>query len=346
MYNLSKVSVVIPNYNYAEFVGAAIESALALDWPDVEVIVVDDGSTDHSKDVIGRYENRITAIYRENGGQVAATNDGYAVSSGGLVVFLDSDDLVAPDLIKEVFPLVTEKVSKVQVQMESIDFHGRPLSNVFPKYGASLDPAKIRRWAGFAGSYPTPPGSGNVYTRQFLDKLFPLDAAMDFAPDSHTLSTAPFLGDVVTLAKPLVSYRVHGRNMGAMAELHEARFSKEVGRSITRSRFSASLARQNGVAVRPDAFRRSLNVCSLRASSLVLTPSRHPLEGDNRLVVLRDLMRSVVTPQGNSAKAQLALFLWVLAIAAAPRRMSRMLILWRYVPVSRPRLMRRVISRI
>ncbi|PXA96487.1 hypothetical protein DMC18_01345 [Caulobacter sp. D5] len=56
MYNLSKVSVVIPNYNYAEFVGAAIESALALDWPDVEVIVVDDGSTDHSKDVIGRYE--------------------------------------------------------------------------------------------------------------------------------------------------------------------------------------------------------------------------------------------------------------------------------------------------
>ena len=59
-----RLSVVIPNYNYARFVGDAIDSALGLDWPHVEVIVVDDGSTDGSRAVIEAYGPRITALFR------------------------------------------------------------------------------------------------------------------------------------------------------------------------------------------------------------------------------------------------------------------------------------------
>jgi cellulose synthase/poly-beta-1,6-N-acetylglucosamine synthase-like glycosyltransferase len=59
---VQRISVVISNYNYADFVGAAIESALGLDWPDVEVVVVDDGSTDESLKVIEIYTERVTVL--------------------------------------------------------------------------------------------------------------------------------------------------------------------------------------------------------------------------------------------------------------------------------------------
>ena len=90
------ISVVIPNFNYASFVGAAIDSALNLDWPAVEVIVVDDGSTDSSRDVLAGYGGRIVTILQANAGQLVACNKGFAASRGDIVIFLDSDDLLHP----------------------------------------------------------------------------------------------------------------------------------------------------------------------------------------------------------------------------------------------------------
>lgn len=343
---LLKVSVVIPNYNYESFVGAAIESALALDWPDVEIIVVDDGSTDGSRQVIERYADRVTPVFKANGGPATACNAGYALATGDLIIFLDSDDLVDPSLIREVAAVLTPQTSKVQVQMQTVDAEAKPLGNVFPKYGAKPTPGQIRQWAASAGSYPTPPGSGNVYTRRFLDQLFPLDLTMDRATDSYFLSTAPFLGEVVTIAKPLVSYRVHGKNIAAMASLNVSRFSNEVRRAVKRSAFSAGVAQRSGVTVRPQAFRGSLNVCALRASSLALTPGDHPIEGDSRLKLIGDAVGAVLRPQGNSSAAQAVLFFWVLAIAATPRALATRLIQWRYVPAARPAFLKRAVARV
>ena len=85
------LSVIINNFNYGDFVGAAIDSAL--DQGDgVEVIVVDDGSTDAFTSVIARYGTAITAVLQENAGQAAAFNAGFTASSGDVVVFLDADD--------------------------------------------------------------------------------------------------------------------------------------------------------------------------------------------------------------------------------------------------------------
>jgi len=68
----STASIIISNYNYADFLAEAIESALAIDWPDVEVIVVDDGSTDGSRDIIRGYGTRIISLFQDNAGQLAA----------------------------------------------------------------------------------------------------------------------------------------------------------------------------------------------------------------------------------------------------------------------------------
>jgi glycosyltransferase involved in cell wall biosynthesis len=91
-----KVSVIIPTFNRSVFVKRAIESVLAQTCGDCELIVVDDGSTDDTADVIGAYGNRVHYMHQPNSGVSAARNRGLHVASGELIGFLDSDDLWAP----------------------------------------------------------------------------------------------------------------------------------------------------------------------------------------------------------------------------------------------------------
>jgi len=88
------LSVVIANHNYAEYLRQAIDSALALDWPHVQVIVIDDGSTDHSRSVIESYGERIVALFQEQAGQRAATNVALERAAGEVILFLDADDVL------------------------------------------------------------------------------------------------------------------------------------------------------------------------------------------------------------------------------------------------------------
>src|ERR1043166_191328 len=95
-------SVVINNHNYGRYLRDAIESALAQTHPEVEVIVVDDGSTDDSRDVIASYGDRVQAINKANGGQASALNVGVAAAHGEVLFFLDSDDMLRPDIVRQV----------------------------------------------------------------------------------------------------------------------------------------------------------------------------------------------------------------------------------------------------
>ena len=94
-----KLSIIIANYNYCDFVGAAIESALAVDWPNKEVIVVDDASTDDSRGIIEGFCGRVTAYFRPKSHQLGVHIFGFKQSSGEIIIFLDSDDLLEPEVI-------------------------------------------------------------------------------------------------------------------------------------------------------------------------------------------------------------------------------------------------------
>ncbi|MGF1527261.1 MAG: glycosyltransferase family 2 protein [Candidatus Competibacterales bacterium] len=99
------VSIVIPCWNAAAHVGAAIQSALAQRYPSVEVIVVDDGSTDQSGAVIGAFGERIRVATGPNGGACRARNKGLALARGELVQYLDADDLLYPDKLAQMVPV-------------------------------------------------------------------------------------------------------------------------------------------------------------------------------------------------------------------------------------------------
>jgi glycosyltransferase involved in cell wall biosynthesis len=91
----------MPCYNAAPYVGAALDSVLAQTWRRLEVIVVDDGSTDGSSTVLTSYANRgVRVIHQENAGQCAAANRAYAAASGAYIKFFDADDIMAPDMIE------------------------------------------------------------------------------------------------------------------------------------------------------------------------------------------------------------------------------------------------------
>src|ERR1700760_3744065 len=116
-----KLSVIIANYNYRNFVGAAIESALAVDWPDKEVIVVDDDSTDDSRSIIEGFGSNVAAYFRPKSHQLGAHMFGFGQSTGDVIIFLDADDLLEPEVMQEVAKVWRPGVSKVQYRMTLIN---------------------------------------------------------------------------------------------------------------------------------------------------------------------------------------------------------------------------------
>jgi len=100
------VSVIIPTFNRDDFLKEAIESVLRQTYPRVELIVIDDGSTDQTKKLVENYSGRLSYIYQVNKGVAAARNRGIAEAIGPLIAFLDSDDRFAP--------------SKIAVQVEAL----------------------------------------------------------------------------------------------------------------------------------------------------------------------------------------------------------------------------------
>ena len=91
-----QVSVIIPTYNRGWIIHEAIDSVLAQDYTEFELIVVDDGSSDHTSDVLDSYRNVIKVLSQQNKGVSAARNRGIAKASGKFIAFLDSDDLWLP----------------------------------------------------------------------------------------------------------------------------------------------------------------------------------------------------------------------------------------------------------
>jgi glycosyltransferase involved in cell wall biosynthesis len=120
------VSVLIPCYNNEAFVAEAIESALGQTYPNIEVIVVDDGSTDNSLQVIKSYDGRIKWLTGPNRGACAARNTAFCLSQGEFIQFLDADDLLLPGKIEKQMPSLLSGTADVVLCKGTLFGDGRP----------------------------------------------------------------------------------------------------------------------------------------------------------------------------------------------------------------------------
>lgn len=343
--NLPSLSVIIPNHNYAAYVGSAIRSALDIRWPKVEVIVVDDGSTDNSLDVINEFADEVAIISQANAGQMPSCVNGFRRSSGDVIIFLDSDDALHPDVMTEIASVWSEVASKYQFQMRVIDAKGQPTGNVLPQFFSRPASQDIGRWMTTTGAYPTPPGSGNAYPRWFVERVFGFESDfVDRAPDSYLLAAAPACGHIVTITKPLADYRVHGLNHGAFLQLDDTRFAREIDLTRRRYKFFTEIASNEKLPVASDALNRNVIFLCLRTASFKLRPDLHPLAKDSSLRIAADALRAVATPQGFSISQRISLLGWILCVLISPRHFRRALVSLRYVPAQRPKWLRALLG--
>lgn len=109
MKNDSRVSIIIPVYNVEEYLKACLDSVIGQTYKNIEIIIVNDGSTDNSLEICKTYlDSRITIIDKENGGLSDARNKGVAASIGEYILFVDSDDIVHPNLVEELINILFE----------------------------------------------------------------------------------------------------------------------------------------------------------------------------------------------------------------------------------------------
>ena len=94
------VSIIIPTYNRAHYLPETLESALGQTYPDIEIIVINDGSTDNTEQALKRYMKHIRYIYQENRGLAATKNRGIEVAKGELICNLDDDDRFHPEKVE------------------------------------------------------------------------------------------------------------------------------------------------------------------------------------------------------------------------------------------------------
>lgn len=322
---LGRLSIVITNYNYEDFVATAIESALALRWPDVEIIVVDDGSTDGSREVIRRFDPRVRSIFTENGTQRVAANRGFEQSTGDWVIFLDSDDVLPPDLAERMAAHCRPGVSKVQFRMRRIDEAGVAFGQRFPRVDAPVPAADIRRWMLRTSAYPTPPGSGNAYSRWFLERFLPVSDEIGDFLDSACLALAPLLGEVADVPDVVVGYRRHGRNDSALS-VEPSRFVREIDRALHRWRFATTVA---GVNSDDAALYRSRELLTFRVTARRAAPDVRSELPDSFLRCLRDTLRSPFQVGPESVRHRVMLAGWCLAVLVSPRRAVTTLTRWR-----------------
>lgn len=246
------VSVVMPAYNGEACIGDAIESVLGQSYPRLEVVVVDDGSSDGTWDVLQRFGDRIRAIRQPNGGLAAARNAGLRAARGDLIALMDHDDVCEPQRLAWQVHCLRQQPDTVLCSSDFSAFDSRgPISGSYcstyysrcsdtnggvraryPRESRlQLDGETARVFHGpvydevALGNFVHPPTA--LFRRGLLDRAGEFDAAADTMCDWDWLARAAGVGDFAHIDRPLLRYRrsdtqissAAGQARGALAAL-------------------------------------------------------------------------------------------------------------------------------
>ncbi len=315
------VTIIIDNFNYARFLGAAIDSALNQSYAPVEVTVVDDGSTDNSREVISSYGDRITAIFKPNGGHASAFNAGFAASRGEIVIFLDADDVLLPNAVEEVVRAWHPGVANAQFVLAHIDAQGRALGGTVPYSPAQMPDGDIRASILDAGGYIGVPTSGNAFARTVLDRLLPLpESQWRQAADTALEIIAPFLGEVVSLRNTLGCYRIHESNHGMLGEEMDSRKLRvKIIIDLQREWALGEFASRSGFKIPRNWAAREPAHLKYRLASLRVDPTHHPMTDDRRMRLMLMGLRSAWRNPGHSLRSRLFHTAWFPLAAFLPQ---------------------------
>jgi len=203
-----QVSVIIPTYNQADYICDAIKSVLNQTYEDFEIMVIDDGSTDNTKDVLTEYNRKIRYLYQENQGAASARNLGIRESKAEYVAFLDSDDLWFPDKLAIQMDVFNKKPDMGLVCSSCIEFDKDKEANyiIRPRNyrGCSFGDLFIENFI---------QTSTAVVKREVFEKAGLFDEGLKVAEDYDMWLRIAKFYPIHFMKEPLVKYRVNQRGL-------------------------------------------------------------------------------------------------------------------------------------
>lgn len=206
------VSILIVSYNYGRFIQDAIDSVLAQQFAldQIEILVVDDGSTDDTSKQVKKYGSQVTYLYKENGGQASALNYGLARASGEIVTLLDADDYFLPGKLARIAEAFASDPDLGMVYHRIELWHpdtGKREGWDFVEVSGDLR-TEPRRFE----LYLTPPNLAISFRRRFLNQLLPIPENIRMLADCYISALIPFHARVLAIPEVLATYRIHGKN--------------------------------------------------------------------------------------------------------------------------------------
>jgi hypothetical protein len=323
------VSIIIDNFNYGRYLAMAIDSALAQTYPALEVIVVDDGSTDGSAEIIQGYGTRVRPVFKPNGGQASALNAGFAISRGEIVMFLDADDVLYPEAAARLARAFDAPgTARAHCRMDVIDAEGGQTGAQKPAPHLPLLSGDLRREVlSFPDDLPWLPTSGNAFSAEALRQIFPIpEHTYRILADYYLSHVTPLFGHVAAVEPVSAGYRVHGANYyardGGPLDLAQVRGTIEHWREthLHILKFAQGLA----LPARPRDASDLLSIAYVanRLVSLRLEPALHPVAGDSPTRLLGLGWRAAQRRFNASLTFKILFLGWLTAMAFVPRPLA------------------------
>lgn len=211
------VSVVIPTYNSARFLGQAIDSVLAQTYGDFEIIVVDDGSTDNTVEILEPYQERIRYIYQVNQGPTAAQITGYQHSKGDYLIFSGADDILLPNHLSDQTDFLNKRldVGLVASGYQCIDENGLLLQEKKPWIGRPIITLESVIFGGLV------PPVAVMVRRGWFERVDGFDPQLNYCEDTDLWIRLALAGCVMEWAPSIISqYRIHANNVSRSPKIH------------------------------------------------------------------------------------------------------------------------------
>ena len=213
------VSVIIPAYNRADLIGETIDSVLSQDYPHVEVVVLDDGSTDNTVEVLQSYGSRISWSSHPNMGETRTVNRGFSLAKGEIFTVLSSDDLFLPGVISRAVEALGNSPDTVVSYCDYLIIDGS--GGVLQFWRAlDFDLVKVLR------DCECPPGPGAFFRREVVDKVGGRDESIRGVADFEFWLRVALVGRIQRLPAYGSAFREHGDSTSV------AGLSTEIGQEL------------------------------------------------------------------------------------------------------------------
>ena len=236
-----QLSVLIDTYNQERLIETAIRSVLEQDFPESEreVIVVDDGSTDRTAEIVRRFEPRVRLISKTNGGQGSAFNTGIPECRGDVIVFLDGDDWWAPGKLRRMAEVFASDAALGMIGhafIESFDDGARKTISCHDIVRSQVNSVAAAKYFRLSRCFF---GTSRLALRaELARKLLPVPEALVFEADEYLFTMAAVLAPFVILPEALTHYRIHAGNLyvgtggNEAAERRKERVIAELARAM------------------------------------------------------------------------------------------------------------------